>query len=253
MEQFNYLDLYKSISRGDLTFKDLRQIGFNPYFPYELNPPSKLSQDGIHDVEAISQLFTPHDCVYSVRIVGSASVGLAKAFPFGVHKTRLERSFFLKRDYKDESDIDVEILIDWGYLDYIKNLVVGFDFQRRTQNGRINLAFYPYDEVIAQLRSSPYSSALQRYGAWSNRHIVFKGDEILDNLRNLSENTVKNSSLEAQKWFWQNLADRYLFHQARLLIKRGEFEEITLTQDEVPTLFDPRFRNQPRTKSVIKI
>ncbi len=256
-EFFNADVIINLLRAGDLDFDLLESIKFNPYWPYELNPPSEFTTRALNDLNLIINLLPRNilSKIHSIRVVGSACVGLAGAFPYGVRKIRYDDYYHLSSVDTIQSDLDVEILINLSDLEEVFNFfqLTGQNItNRQSSPGDISLAFYSYDEVIS-LASDPYSALIQRYAVWSNRSIVFHGEEILNGLRTLTRQTVDQASQEEKGWFWHNLADRYYFHQKRLMIKRGDLPELFLRREEVPTLFDPRLRTQKRNKSVLII
>jgi len=249
MEIFRLREIRTLLSSGALTFDYLDEIRFSPYYPYGIDRIeffNEFSRMGVEDVKRIfllNEFIFKKNGVKALSITGSAGVGLANQFPYSCEKIRLSDGYVLKRIPRESSDIDVECLFE-GTVDFIgleKSLRQARALGLLTPPNSLNFAFYPLNEIQKSITSDPFSSALVRFGVWSIARVVFFGDEVLFSLREKARSRV-NRDPDLGRFFWQNLSDRYFFHQCRIEVKNGNVSEIFLPSIEVPTLFDLRVR-----------
>lgn len=260
-----FKEIAELIRQQRISFEDLSAMGFNPYFPLgslELKHFNKFSREGYDDVCLICEevLRNVNDLggVKAVSITGSAAVGLANEYPFSCEKERRPNGYSLSQAPGGSSDIDVEVLVSGERMEEIKDLFAKISLRLResdmlhTPPGQINFAFYPIEHILNSLSNDPYSSCLVRFGVWSNARLILHGEDVIQYLRGIAQDKVMSDS-ETAKFFWGNLADRYLFHQYRLLVKAGIFRSIFVSSEEVPTLFDEKVRASKMSNTKIAI
>jgi|GEM_PF-5059759 len=265
IKELSPLELSKLIRGRNLTFLYLERIGFSPYFPYgttNFSSPTfnDFSRIGLNDIHFFTEKYGDEirkSGVLTVSITGSASVGLANAFPFGCIKERKPDGFILTRTEGGGSDIDVELLVSANKLMQAIEIVKTL-FQKSRRGGEFqspinsfSFGFYPIEDVCFSLNDE-YSSALVRFGAWTISRQVFMGLDTINEIKELAQQLCLSTEKVAN-FFWNNLADRYLFHQYRLMIKRGNKQSLFIPSSLLPTLFDPKIRLRKMSYSRILI
>jgi hypothetical protein len=246
-------ELSNLIRNKGLTFRDLDFISFSPYFPLgHKNRESfnLFSRQGLSDIEFFIKNFGNifrSSGVLAVSITGSAALGIANEFPYGCKKYRYPDGYYLEQEPGEKSDIDVELLVKRSsFRDAIYIVYNRFQEMRRTGGfssplNSFSFGFYPIEDIYESLEKDPYSSALVRFGAWSISRRIILGSEIIDELRVESQRKINQNEI-TNDFFWDNLADRYLFHQLRIRVKRGDFPSLFIPSYKLPTLFNPDIR-----------
>lgn len=258
IHRLNFEEIGSLLREQKLSFSDLKALRFNPYFPLgnnNIEQFNEFSRRGYEDMQLILASLDksgPLEGLKATSITGSAAVGLANYFQFSYNKERYPFGYLLTRKKGGRSDIDIEILASKAEMEELANFFRKNCLELRKSNklstppGQLNFAFYPIEHIYHSLYYDPYSSCLVRFGVWSNARVVLFGEDQITDLREIAQVNVKNNP-EIKSFFWNNLADRYLFHQYRLLIKRGERSFIFVSGEKLPTLFDERIRSSKMT------
>jgi len=246
-------ELSQLIRNRGLTLRDLEFMSFSPYFPLghkNREDFNSFSKQGLSDIEVFvgnCGNSLRENGVLAISITGSAALGIANEFPYGCKKYRCPTGYYLEREPGGKSDIDVEFLVKKSFLKYVIRITYQ-NFQETRKSGSFlsplnsfSFGFYPIEDIYESLATDPYSSALVRFGAWSISRLIILGEEVIEELKSESQRKISQNDM-TNAFFWSNLADRYLFHQYRIGIKRGDYPSLFIPSSTLPTLFDPSIR-----------
>ncbi len=244
-------EILKGLRAGRWSVAELMKCHFCPYYPQSLNPPADgivFSQTGLQDMrnfieENENELRAVG--IQSSAVVGSAASNLAGGFPFGVSITWEEEKCVLRRTPAKLSDIDTNIYVQSAEsaktgIDTLSKLAALYRKEGKFKSPPDTLSWYfiAIDELKRILETETESYAFVSAIFWQNVRVDLMSSDVFEDIRTAALQRFGNDE-RVQRFTWQNLADRYELHQARLGIKSGATEEIVINKQFAPTIFIP--------------
>ncbi|OGK20902.1 hypothetical protein A3C98_01700 [Candidatus Roizmanbacteria bacterium RIFCSPHIGHO2_02_FULL_37_15] len=221
---------------------------FSPYHPQsqEFRNFNDFCTTGIEDMRLLigeNEDVLKEVGLLSAAIIGSAASRLAGVFPYGVLKDRQPNQYYLRRAANGNCDIDTNFHIVEGEMDRCVSLMreLALSYRQRgrfkSEPGTLSFYFISYQQLIDTLRTRVRVYAFVSALIWQNTRIPLLNDDIYGHVQQTALGRYSQDS-GVQEFFWQNLLDRYLFAQSKLAVKSGQVEEVILTPQNAPTIFD---------------
>ncbi len=252
-----------AIATGEVSLDELLQMRISPYFPYTYNScrisENTFCSDGIGDVRDLFREVNDSiegSGIKSVDIVGSAAFGLSNNFPYGCKQERQNYGYLLEQTEPKTSDIDVQLIVDerkiWEVSELLHNTFDRFNRSgsRRSATNVFGVSIFSFQAIEESLENDPASTALVNYLVWEPHRLrVIDNEEMYEHFRKIGKKAIRRT--KALKFFYANLAHRFLFNASKLKIKVGfdNIEQIFLPYDDVWTAFSPEiWRNKSKLR-----
>lgn len=236
------------LKRRSFSLQLLMLSKFGPYYPQcrKFGSFNDFCAKGIEDMRALigeNENVLREAGLLSASVIGSAASKVASVFPYGVLKDRQLNQYHLRRTVKGMCDIDTNFHVEDGEVDrcvtLMKNLAMNYRRKGRfkSEPGTLSFYFIPYRQLIETIQTRVRVYAFVSALIWQNIRIPLMEDEIYPYIQQVALRRY-HDDIWVQEFFWQNLLDRYIFAQSKLAVKRGEYEEVVLTPQDTPTIFD---------------
>ncbi len=230
------------------SLESLMASKFSPYHPQsqEFRTFNDFCTTGIEDMRSLigeNEDVLREAGLLSAAIIGSAASKLAGVFPYGVLKDRQPNQYYLRRTANGNCDIDTNFHIVDGEADRCVSLMkeLALSCRKRgkfkSEPGTLSFYFIPYRQLIEILQTKVRVYAFVSALLWQNTRIPLMDDDIYDLIQQTALTRYYQDS-RVQEFFWRNLLDRYLFAQSKMAVKSGQAEEVILTPEDAPTIFD---------------